>query len=314
MSWLPILAGVLLVLFVLRDLFQTLWHPTRHGGLSRLVMMSLWRLSARRGLRWRPAGLAGPMGMVAVLAVWALTVSVGWALIYWPHMPDDFSYASELVPSEHATPVDALYVSLVTLATLGLGDIAPTSGWLRLLAPLEALVGFVLLSATVAWILGVYPALARRRALALRLSHMRRSRATARALDSDGGAALLDGLASALSTITVDFLQYPESYYFYDVDERTSLPLQLGHAVELADQAARARHPDVRLSASVLRTALEDLAVVLDERFLRTEGAPGRVFAAYADDHGRGRARNRRRGRGGAADTDTGPGPGPGPA
>ncbi|MET9949936.1 potassium channel family protein [Streptomyces sp. NPDC006339] len=291
MTWLPTLAGALLVLFVLRDLFHTLWHPTRHGGLSRLVMMSLWRVSARRGKRGRrgPAGLAGPMGMVAVLAVWALTVSVGWALVYWPHMPDDFSYATDLVPSEHASLLDAFYVSLVTLATLGLGDITPTAGWLRVLAPMEALVGFVLLSATVAWILGVYPALARRRTLALRLSHVRRSRATARALDSDGGAALLDGLTSALSTITVDFLQYPESYYFYDVDERTSLPLQLRYAVDLADQAAEARHPDVRLSASVLRRALDDLAGVLDERFLRTGGAHDRVFAAYAEAHGRGR-------------------------
>ncbi|MEU6944425.1 potassium channel family protein [Streptomyces sp. NPDC046316] len=287
MTWLPMLTGAFLVLFILRDLFHTLWHPTRHGGLSRLVMRSMWWLSAHLGERWRSAGLAGPMGMVTVLAVWALTVAVGWGLIYWPHMPEDFSYATGLAPAEHAGPLDALYVSLVTLATLGLGDIAPASGWLRVLAPMEALVGFVLLSATVAWILGIYPALARRRALALRLSHVRRSRVTAEALDSDGGAALLDGLASALSTITVDFLQYAESYYFYDGDENTSLAGQLGHAVGLADQAAEARHPDVRLSASVLRTALEDLATVLDERFLRTGEAPEQVFRAYADDHGR---------------------------
>lgn len=189
-------------------------------------------------------------------------------------------------PKGRAGPLDALYISLVTLATLGLCDIAPTSGWLRALAPMEALVGFVLLSATVAWILGIHPALARRRALALRLSHVHRSRATAEALDSAGGAALLDGLASALSTITVDFLQYAESYYFHDGDERTSLPRQLGHAVGLADRAGAAHHPDVRLSASVLHRALEDLAVVLDERFLRTGEGPERVFAAYADDHG----------------------------
>ncbi|WP_137991137.1 potassium channel family protein [Streptomyces vilmorinianum] len=290
MTWLSMLVGAVLVLFILRDVFHTLWHPTRHGGLSRLVMMSMWRLSMRLGVRRRPAGLVGPLGMVTVVAVWALTVAVGWALIYWPHMPERFSYATGLVPSEHAGPVDALYISLVTLATLGLGDIAPASGWLRVFAPMEALVGFVLLSATVSWILGIYPALARRRALALRLSHVRRSRAGAEALDSDGGAALLDGLASAVSVATVDFMQYAESYYFYDGDENTSLAEQLGYTAGLAGQAARARHPDVRLSASVLRTALDDLAVVLDERFLRTEGGPDQVFAAYASDHGRARS------------------------
>ncbi|MFC9388503.1 potassium channel family protein [Streptomyces venezuelae] len=287
MTWLPVLAGAALILFVLRDIFHTLWHPTRHGGLSRLVMRQVWRLSTHHGDRWRPAGLAGPLGMLVVVAVWALTVAVGWALVYWPYMPDGFSYASGLTPAEHAGPIDALYISLVTLATLGLGDIAPTAGWLRVLAPIEALVGFVLLSATVAWLLGIYPALARRRALALRLSHVRRSRVTAEALDSAGGAALLDGLSSELSTVTVDFLQYAESYYFYDGDENTSLPGQLGYAAGLADEAARARHPDVRLSASVLHTALRDLATVLDERFLRTGGPPERVFAAYAADHGR---------------------------
>lgn len=108
--------------------------------------------------------------------------------------------------------------------------------------------GFVLLSATVAWTLGVHPALARRRAVALRLSHVRRSRASADALDSDGGAALLDGLASAISVATVDFMQYPESYYFEDVDENTALPRHLGYAAALAEQAATARHPNVRLA------------------------------------------------------------------
>ncbi|MET9379457.1 potassium channel family protein [Streptomyces sp. NPDC002992] len=287
MTWLPTLAGAALVLYILRDVFHTLWHPTRHGGLSRLVMTSMWRLSARFGGRWRPAGIAGPLGMALVVAAWAVTVAVGWALVYWPHMPENFSYATGLDPSEHAGPLDALYISLVNLSTLGLGDIAPASGWLRVLAPMEALVGFVLLSATVAWILGIYPALARRRALALRLSHLRRSRATSRALDSDGGAALLDGLASALAVVTVDFMQYAESYYFYDGDKDTSLSEQLGHASGLADEATEARHPDVRLSASVLRTALEDLAAVIDGRFLRTGESPDRVFAAYAADHGR---------------------------
>ncbi|MFE5298190.1 potassium channel family protein [Streptomyces sp. NPDC056632] len=286
-TWFPTFVGAALVLFILRDVFHTLWHPTRHGGLSRLVMRSAWRFSGLRRVPWRPAGLSGPVGMMGVVAFWSLTMAVGWALVYWPHMPEDFSYASGLTPAEHAGPGDALYYSLVTLATLGLGDIAPTSGWLRVLAPMEALIGFALLSATVAWMLGIYPALARRRALALRLSHVRRSRAGAQAFDSAGGAALLDSLASGIATITVDFLQYAESYYFFDGDENTSLPRQLGHAAELADRAAQAAHPDVRLSATVLHTALEDLATVLDERFLRTGGPPQQVFAAYATDHGR---------------------------
>ncbi len=286
MGWFVNAVGFVLVLYVLRDVFHTLWHPTRHGGLSRLVMSFLWRLTgALRGTR-RASGLVGPLAMVTVVAVWALVVVVGWALIYWPHMPEDFTYAAGLRPEDHANYLDALYVSLVHVSTLGLGDIAPTEGWLQILAPSEALVGFVLLSATVSWTLGIYPALARRRALALRLSHLSRTHPTAEQVDTDAGAAVIDSLAAGISVISVDFMQYAESYYFHDGDDRTSLARHLVYADNLAGQAVGARHPDVRLAGAVLRAALEDLAVILDERFLHTLGTPRQVFDAFARDHG----------------------------
>ncbi|MBT2442602.1 two pore domain potassium channel family protein [Streptomyces sp. ISL-36] len=286
MAWTLSLVGGALVVFVLRDVFHTLWHPTRHGGLSRLVMTALWRLSRRLDVRRRAAGLAGPLGMVAVFSLWALGVALGWALLYWPHMPGAFSYSTGLEPSEHATPVDALYVSLVTVATLGLGDIAPEAGWLRLLAPLEALVGFALLSAIVSWILGVYPALARRRALALRLSQLRRTHATTEALDSEAGAALLDSVASDVCRVSIDFMQYPESYYFYDGEARLSLAEQIDFAAGLAGRAAKAGRREVGPAAAALDAALDDLALILDERFLHTRGSTTSVLDAYAADHG----------------------------
>ncbi|MFD7782052.1 potassium channel family protein [Streptomyces nojiriensis] len=287
MDWLVTVTGAALVLLILRDVFHTLWHPTRHGGLSRLVMTTLWRLSFILGTRRTAAGLAGPLAMVSVVALWALTVAVGWALIYWPHMPDAFVYAGGLQPDDHAGLLDATYISLVTLSTLGLGDIAPAEGWLRLLAPLEALVGFALLTATVSWILGIYPAVARRRALALRLSHLSRTHPSKEQIDSPAGAAMLDSLATSLSVAAVDFLQYAESYYFHDGDDRTSLALQIGYALDIADEASEAGHRDVRLASTVLRSALEDLASILDERFLHTQGPPRQALEAFARDHGR---------------------------
>ncbi|MGR4878664.1 potassium channel family protein [Streptomyces sp. LARHCF249] len=287
MEWLVTGAGGALVLLILRDVFHTLWHPTRHGGLSRLVMTALWRLSSVLNSRRAASGLAGPLAMVSVVALWALTVALGWALIYWPHMPGAFVFAGGLEPAEHAGLLDAMYVSLVTLSTLGLGDIAPAAGGLRLLAPLEALVGFALLTATVSWILGIYPALARRRALALRLSHLSRTHPSREQVDSPAGAAMLHSLATALSVAAVDFLQYAESYYFHDGDDRTSLARQIGYALDIAEQAADARHPDVRLASAVLRTALDDLATILDDRFLHTQGPPRQALDAFARDHGR---------------------------
>ncbi|MFF7969397.1 potassium channel family protein [Streptomyces sp. NPDC007903] len=287
MEWVVTFAGTALVLLILRDVFHTLWHPTRHGGLSRLVMTALWRLSSARGPRRGAPGLAGPLAMVSVVALWALTLVAGWALIYWPHVPAGFVYADGLRPAEHAALLDAVYISLVTVSTLGLGDIAPAEGWLRVVAPLEGLVGFALLTATVSWILGIYPALARRRALALRLSHLSRTRPSTEQIDSPAGAALLDGLASELAVVSVDFFQYAECYYFHDGDDRTSLARQIEYAVDIAHQAADARHPDVRLAGVVLRTALEDLADILDQHFLHTRDTFPQVLAAFANDHGR---------------------------
>ncbi|MER5214396.1 potassium channel family protein [Streptomyces sp. NPDC002838] len=286
MEWLVTLVGAAVVLVILRDVFHTLWHPTSHGGLSRFVMTLLWRLSTRGRKGQRAVGLAGPVGMVAVVATWACAMAVGWALVYWPHMPEAFVFSGTLKPSEHSGLVDALYLSLVIVATLGLGDIAPSADWLRIVAPLEALVGFALLTATVSWILGIFPALARRRALALRISQLRRAGPAAGHPDSDAGAAVLDELAADIARACVDFLQYPESYYFHDRLSDTSLALNLGYAADLAEQAQRAEHPGARFAAAVLATSLDDLAAVLDERFLHTEGTREQILSAYARDHG----------------------------
>ncbi|MGW0821299.1 potassium channel family protein [Streptomyces sp. NPDC002845] len=286
MDGLVTLAGAAVVLIILRDVFHTLWHPTRHGGLSRAVMTGLWRLSSRVPGGRRSVGLVGPLGMVAVVAIWACGVAVGWAVVYWPHMPEAFVFSGALEPAEHSRPVDALYVSLVIVATLGLGDIAPAEPWLRIVAPLESLVGFALLTATVSWVLGVYPALARRRALALRICHLRRAGLPAAYLDSDAGATALDGLATDIARVCVDLAQYPESYYFHDGSGDTSLARAIGYAADLAERAERGHHSGTRVAASVLSAALDDLASVLDERFLHTGQARQQVLGAYARDHG----------------------------
>ncbi|MEU4132237.1 potassium channel family protein [Streptomyces wuyuanensis] len=289
MDWLVSLLGAGMVMMALRDVFHTLWHPTRHGGLSRHVMAALWRLSQRLPLRRQAAGLAGPLAMVAVVVMWAGGVVVGWALIYWPQMPDAFSFAAGLEPGAHDGPVDALYVSLVTVATLGLGDIAPAEPWLRIVAPLEALVGFALLTATVSWILEIYPALTRRRALALRLSQLQRNDPAPQQLDSALGAGILDALAVHVAGISVDLLQYAESYYFHEGHDQTSLAASIRYASDLAERGLGARSAEVRLSAALLTTALEDFATVLDQRFLHKGGTTQEIFRAYAEDHGRSR-------------------------
>ena len=161
------LLGTVLILVALRDIFQQLFHPSGGGSLSKSLMVIVWGLFRRVAVR-RPAllSLAGPSILLTIIASWVALLAVGWALIYWPRMPEGVLLQTGLDPSRQGGFIDAFYLSLVTLATLGYGDITPTSGWLRVLGPLEALVGFGLLTASLTWLLSLYPTFERRQSLA----------------------------------------------------------------------------------------------------------------------------------------------------
>jgi len=183
-------AGVVLVGLALRDIWHTLFHPAARGTLNRRLTGAVWSLWRRR-TRDRPTALTleGPLALTSVIAV---CLVVGWALIYWPHLPSGFLLGTGLAASEQGSFVDALYVSLVTLGTLGYGDIAPRAEWLRLAAPLQAFIGFAFLTAAISWVLSVYPVLTRRRSLA-------------------HDVALVDESASARTLAVTDYPPHPQS-------------------------------------------------------------------------------------------------------
>ena len=157
MTWLLTVLGSLTVLLSLRDIFHTLWHPSGFGTICRRTFAVTWlatRLVNRAG---RSTELAGPLGILLTVVVWTAMIVVGWALVYLPHMPGGFYFGSALRPAESSDLVASFYLSLVAVATLGFGDVVPATGWLRLLVPIQALVGFVLLTAAISWILQVLP-------------------------------------------------------------------------------------------------------------------------------------------------------------
>lgn len=161
------LVGFALILAVLRDIFQELFSPNSYGRLSRGVQVSLWRASKRyaRGDR-RNLALTGPISIIVIIGCWIVLMTSGWAFILWPHLPDGFLFSSELASTHNNSAITALYLSTVTLTTLGYGDITPKTDLLRVLLPLESLAGFSVLTAAVTWVLSLYPVLDRRRALA----------------------------------------------------------------------------------------------------------------------------------------------------
>lgn len=280
-AWFVSGAGALVVLVVLRDIFHTLLHPEGHGELSRAVLRTVWYVARRSGTVGMR--LAGPLSMLAVIATWAGLTVLGWALVYLPLLPEAFSYAPALDPASRSDVTDALYLSLVVGATLGFGDLVPLPGWLRLVTPLEAVMGFALFTASVTWILQIYPALGRRRALAVRLRLLAEQEASA----ADLPASVLHGLAAETVAVRVDLQQYTETYYFHDGRD-TSLAAVLPGALALGEAAAADRDPERRLAGAALRRALEDLTGLLDAQYLGTGGTPEEVVAAYGRDHRQG--------------------------
>ena len=292
LGWSGTVIGALLVLLALRDIFHTIWHPSGRGGISRRLMGAVWRLG-RGGRTLRP--LTGPLGMVAVVLVWVALIACGWALIYWPHLSDGFAFGDSLEPAGRGGVIDALYLSMVTLATLGFGDIVPTATWLRIAVPVQALIGFALITAAVSWILQVYPALNRRRTLAVRLSLLQRVDTLGRVAQAGSGVAavVLHDLAIGFAQLRVDLTQYAETYYFRDGDAERSLPAMLGVALQLGEHAAASADEDIRYAGDLLSQAVADFLHVVDVHFIDVGGPVEAIAAAYARDHGQEVARAR---------------------
>jgi Ion channel len=284
LGWLITGLGALLLLLTLRDIFHTLWHPGGHGSFSEIIIRAIWRAGRRRRRRDRPRAVTGPIALLVVIITWLALVVLGGALIYAPHVPEAFVYGPGIEPAGGF--LDAFYLSAVTVGTLGFGDLVPVEPWLRLVVPAQSLIGFALLTAAVSWVVQVYPALTRRRALAVRLAVTRRTLRAGLLTEPDSalGAAVLESLANDLIQVRVDLAQYAETYYFRDGPD-AALPATIGMAVEMVDAGRRSPRADIRLAARMLDEALDDFARVLDEQFLRTDGSRSEILAAYAEAH-----------------------------
>ncbi len=292
MTLLLSLLGAGLILFALRDIFDTLFHPSGKGMLSRTLPRPLWRGVRRFGAHYPVVReVCGPVTLLAVIASWTALLAVGWALIFWPHLPSEFAFNPGPGPSLHGGFVDALYLSLVTLTTLGFGDIAPTSGWLRVLVPLEAMIGFGLLTASLSWVVSLYPAFLRHRTLAHEISLVREAESETGIgigqMDTLGAEQLLSNLTSQLVAVQADLIHFPISYYFRSSNERFELSAAVPWLLRLAEEGASEDcSPGVRMRASMLRSAIEDFSATVGSRFLDLPSAPTeKVLTAYARDN-----------------------------
>ena len=281
--------GAAMVLVALRDIFDVLLHPEGKGALSSAVTRGIWGLSRRGGAGHRAFLLAGPAALGAVVVTWAALLAIGWALIYLPQMPEGFRF--DAGAGAGGDVVDALNVSLVSLTTLGFGDVTPQDPWLRLLVPFEALLGFGLLSATVSWLLLIYPVLSRRRSLAYEISLLRKAHEDVgrpvEDLSPETAERIYGELTSRLVAVERDLVHFPITYYYAERDPRFSLPAVAPYLLEVARRGAEAGRPDmVRAQAMLLLEAVDDLAATTATRFHGVHAESSEeILQGYARDH-----------------------------
>ena len=292
MTLLLSLLGAGLILVAVRDIFDTLFHPSGKGMLSRALPRFLWRGVRRIGGRYPLAQeLCGPVTLLAVIASWAALLAVGWAFVFWPHLARGFLLAPGLSSSAQGGFIDALYISLVTLTTLGYGDITPTSSWLKVLVPFEALVGFGLLTASLSWVISLYPAFSRHRSLAHEVNLVREAESKTeigvRQMDALAAEQMLGSLTTQLIAVQTDLIHFPISYYFRSSNERFELSAAMPYLLRVAQEGDGADcAPGVRMRASMLRGAIEDFSDTVGARFLDLPSASSdKVLRAYARDN-----------------------------
>lgn len=102
--------------------------------------------------KWRCPGYPGLMMAIAAITSVHVVEAALFAGAFW--LGDDVLRLGSFDIGEPMSWMDYFYFSLVNFTTLGRGDIAP-SGHLRLIAGLEAFAGFLLITASGAFILQI---------------------------------------------------------------------------------------------------------------------------------------------------------------
>lgn len=281
--------GCALIAVSILDQFQTLFYPAGHGTLSSWIGRIVWGLIRLIG-RWKQNALtlAGPISMLAIIIVWGNLLLFGWALLFYPEL-NSFTMMQGIDPRQHHTFADAVNISLGSLITLA-GDMMPTERLLRFLMGVEGVVGFGLLTASVSWLLSVYPILESARSFAQQVMSLysARQKAGVNLLDlqeSEAHSVIL-GLAAELATVRNQMVQFPVTYYFNVGERKTGISVVMPFVAYLADKAELDRRAGVHLAGCVLSHAVETFAQFVGGTFLDMPNSDrNAVLIAFAKDH-----------------------------
>jgi ion channel len=159
-----VILGIVIVLFTLNDVFQSVVVPRSTPAryrLTRWVVRPGWRLVRWIGLssqsankRERMFGTFAPAMVIILLFLWVAGLILGFAFIF-------FGLRHQLRPPINDF-ASAFYFAGTTVLTIGFGDIVATSGLSRLLALLAGGSGLGTIALAISFLFSLYGSFQRR--------------------------------------------------------------------------------------------------------------------------------------------------------
>jgi hypothetical protein len=171
LQWLEQALGGLLFLLILTDIFLiVLYARIGSGIISNRLTKLIWRFfrlaskpfGERRGI---VLSFCGPVILIFLVLFWALTLTLGAALIIHPNLGSSVKLSTGETPTDFITALEAGGGSM---AIVGASGFTPQTGGFRLLYLFNSLIGMSVVSLTLTYLMQVYNALQRRNALGLR--------------------------------------------------------------------------------------------------------------------------------------------------
>ena len=286
------LAGLAMVGIILWDAFETILVPRRIGRrvrLTRYFYMWTWRAwrvialnvratSAREGV----LGVYGPLSLIGLLACWAVGLIVAFTLL---------QIAAALAGGMPAGRfAHVIYMSGETFFTLGFGDVTPTTSVGRLLAVIEAGLGFGFLGTVVGYLPTMYAGFAQREVEISLMDARAGSPPTAAEflgrIATPGEPTLRDDLMREWERWSAQLLEtqisYPQLAYYRSQHVNQSwlatLTVVLDASAVLMARGDEATVGQARLTFAMARHALVDITQIFVPRYV--PGAPDRLAAS----------------------------------
>jgi hypothetical protein len=277
------IAGILSIFAILLDAFETVVLPRRVRRSFRITSWFYrrtwipWRRLAQRidsqSRRENFLGYFGPLSLIFLMALWATALIFGFALLQYG-AGEHFRLSGEPI-----TFGLLIYHSGETFFTLGYGDIIPSSGVARLLAVVEAGLGFAFLGVVIGYLPTIYSSFSRREIEISLLDARAGSPPTAAELLSRFGncpqQAVLDQIFKDwerwAAEVLESHLSYPALSFFRSQHNNQSW---LGALTTILDGSALVmagvdglRSEQARITFAMARHAMVDLAQVVNARY-----------------------------------------------